>query len=442
MNARTPTPPLPPRFARPIVDHAGAAETAIEVDRREMLRVSFGSALALGMSAAAGDDTLPDRAVILLWMNGGPSHIDSFDPKPGVREGGPFGRIQTRLPGIAFTDKLPALAERADKLAIVRSVVGIEPEHQRAQYYASTGYRPLPSVDAPSIGSIVGFELGSRAAAAAGGSPLPAYLSIGQRAFGPGCLGRGHEGFVLWEPGQLPESADFPGEVGRRRFERRLRALEAFEKASAADRRRLAEDRAGARERAAALLRSEELRAFDLAREPARMREAYGDSKFGRGCLLARRLVEAGVRFVQVHLDGWDSHVDNFPTHERLLGEVDRSMSALLDDLSERGLYDRTLVVWMGEFGRTPRINGRGGRDHHIACWSVLLGGAGAGRGLVHGQTDAKGSAVTRDKVAAPDLLATILAAVGVRSDRELPTQGGRKLRYVDAGAPVRALLA
>jgi uncharacterized protein (DUF1501 family) len=273
-------------------------------------------------------------------------------------------------------------------------------------------------------------------------SGLPAFVSIGHVGWGPGHLGIEHTGFVVHDPERRPANVDPAGGGAYGRFDRRLQMLEQFE---AINRRTkdsaLARDRASARRQALALMRSSRLRAFDLSEEPAKTRDQYGRHKFGQGCLLARRLVDAGVRFVQVHFDGWDSHVDNFIVHDQRLATLDQALAALLDDLGERGLDEHTAVLCMGEFGRTPKINKNQGRDHHPSAYSVVLAGAGIRSGVVHGQTDKRGALVVQGKATVPDLLATVCRAVGVNPDKEFKTTKAKPVRLVDGGKPIAEVL-
>ncbi|MFO0948893.1 MAG: DUF1501 domain-containing protein [Planctomycetota bacterium] len=421
------------------------------LDRRGFLGMSFPSALAMTLASRWGsaNDGTPtpqrgdDHRLILLWLNGGPSHVDSFDPKTNCEEAGPYSRIQTRVPGLYFTDRLPKLADRANQLTVLRGLTGVEPEHNRARYYATTGSRPRASLDSPTLGAIVSHELGSVPMSNIDRHGLPAFVNIGYVGWnGPGFLGVEHSPFTVLDPEQRPINIDPPGGVDLRRFDHRLELLAKFEAGGenlAANTKR--NERAIARQNAVALMRSRQLAAFEIAREKADVRDRYGRSRFGQSCLLARRLVEAGVRFIQVQHEGWDSHVENFTTHDRLLGELDLGMSALLDDLAERGLLENTLVVAMGEFGRTPRINKNAGRDHHAIAFSAALAGGKLRPGVVHGQTDFKGNLVVKDRITIPDFLATVLGAVNIDAQKQITTPANKPVQLIDKGTPSRELL-
>ncbi len=385
---------------------------------------------------AAGPEAKRRPACILLWMNGGPSHLDTWDPKVGP-VAGPTRSIASRVPGVTLSEHLPRLAERADRLAIVRGMTSREGSHDRAQSLVHTGHVPNPSVDAPAFGAWVARERGRDEAS------LPPYVALGGPTVGAGFLGRSYDPLVVARPGAPPDHLTPNALVGPARFARRERLLGALETDLA---RRTGQASVPARtavhERAVRLATSADARLFDLSGEPASDKDRYGDSDFGRGCLVARRLVEAGVPFVEVVLDGWDTHKDNFARVASLCGALDPAMSALLDDLRARGLDRDVTVAWMGEFGRTPRISGDEGRDHHPAAWSAVLAGAGIRGGVVHGETDAEGARVVRDATSVADLHATIAAATGLDPALTRMTPEGRPFSITDGGRPIPALLA
>ena len=381
------------------------------LDRRTLLRAGASSAFAALVArylspASARADGAPSpraRACLLLWLNGGPSAVDTFDPKPGRPGAGPFKAIRTRAPGMLLCEHLPLLAERASDLAIIRSMSSKEGNHPRAQYYVHTGYAPNPTVGHPSLGGWASARLADATA------ELPAFVSIGGPSFGAGFLGVENGPFVLQKAGASPaDTTPAPGTAGAR-FDRRRAALDAME----GDFARATGDTkvAGRREvyaKALRLMESPGLEAFDLASETEAVRGACGATDFGRGCLAARRLVERGVKFVEVLLDGWDTHQDNFGRTRTLMGALDPAFSGLLGDLKARGLLGSTLVACMGEFGRTPAINAREGRDHWPQAWSAVLAGGGIRGGQVHGATDEDGARSRAPPTHVPDLLATI----------------------------------
>ncbi len=414
------------------------------IGRRSVLRLGasavFGALVARALSSrtALAADVPPAkaRACILLWLNGGPSHIDTFDPKPGRPTGGPFKAIRTRAPGLTLSEHLPRLAERADRIAVVRSMSSKEGNHVRAQYYVHTGYAPNPTVVHPSLGGWTCARVGDPAA------ELPAFVSIGGPSFGAGFLGVQNGPFVVQKAGAPPADVARPPGVDLARFERRRAALDAMEDRFArATGDAKVEGRRQVYAKAVRLMQAPKLDAFDLAGEPETTRKEYGDTDFGRGCLTARRLVERGVRFVEVVLDGWDTHQNDFERTKTLMATLDPALSALLDDLRARGMLGSTLVACMGEFGRTPRINANEGRDHWPQAWSAVLAGGGVRGGVVHGATDEDGAKVAGPPTGVPDLLATMATQLGLDPAHTEVTPAGRPISVTDGGSPIRALL-
>ena len=406
------------------------------ITRRQILRAGlmggFGLVASRWLTAEAAENAKAKR-VILLWMNGGPSHIDTWDPKAGKT--GPHKQIKTSVPGLSISEHLPLLAAAANKLAVVRSMTSKEGNHQRAQYLLRTGYAPNPTVQHPSFGAWMSKRFGEPA------TGLPAFVSIGgPSSAGGGFFGVQHAPFVVMPPGQMPANVTTPDEA---RFAARAKLLDEMER-DFADRTGdpKVDGRRAVYEKAKSLMHASALDAFDVTKEPAAVRAKFGDTPFGKGCLTAARLVSSGVRLVEVTLDGWDTHQNNFDRTKRLMGMLDPAMSSLLEDLDRRALLDETLVVWMGDFGRSPRINANDGRDHHPAAWSAVLAGAGVRRGVVHGETDADGAKVVKDAVSVPDLLATIATIVGLDPADTVLSPAGRPIALTDHGTPVKALLA
>jgi hypothetical protein len=376
------------------------------------------------------------KSVILLWMNGGPSHLDTWDPKLG-KVAGPTKAIKTSAPGLMISEHLPLVARHATKLAVVRGMTSKEGNHQRAQYLLRTGYAPNPTVVHPTLAAWVGKRLGEPA------SGLPASVSLGGPSLGAGFFGVEYGPFVVQAPGQMPLNVGYGPGVDDARFEARRRLLDGVEAGFAAktgDPK--VEGRRALYAKADRLMHAATLKAFDASEESESVRAPFGDTPFGKGCLTAARLVASGVRFVEVTLDGWDTHQDNFGRTRRLMGILDPAMSALFDDLQRRGLADSTLVVWMGDFGRTPAINGNDGRDHHPGAWSAVLAGAGIRGGVVHGETDATGDKVVKDAETVPSLLATIATTLGLDPADTVLSPVGRPISLTDGGAPIRAILA
>jgi uncharacterized protein (DUF1501 family) len=416
------------------------------LDRRHFLTSFGGGAVAAACAArwGLGGEALAQpapagasaKACILLWMNGGPSHIDTWDPKPGKANGGRHKAIETSARGVRISEHLPQLAAQAHRLALLRGVSTKEGNHQRAQHLVHTGYAPSPTVEHPSFGAWVSASLG-------GARDLPSFVSLGGPSVGGGLLGLAHGPFVVADPGSLPRNVSAPGNVDDARLALRREALAMLEDDFA---RRTADPKVAARrelyDRARRMMGSADLAAFDTSTEPESVRAAYGDSAFGRGCLTARRLVEAGVRFVEVVLDGWDTHKDGFTRTARLMGTLDPAMASLLRELAERQLLDSTLVAWMGEFGRTPRINADEGRDHYPQAWSAVLAGGGVRGGVVHGATDDEGARVVSGQVGVADIHATMAHALGIDPARSASSPGGRPIAVTDNGSVIRAVLS
>ena len=288
----------------------------------------------------------------------------------------------------------------------------------------------------PSLGAWLSNERGDKGA-------LPSFISVGGPSVGGGFLGAAHAPFVMRRAGGLPDNVAHGFGVDDARFKARADALSFVEKRFS---QRVKSSSLSARHtvyaRAQKMMRSKDIAAFDLDAEPAVVRQAYGDSNFGNGCLLARRLVESGVPVVEVTLGGWDTHQDNFTRSQNLMADLDPAMASLIRELDERGKLDETLVVWMGDFGRTPRINGRDGRDHHPRAWSTVLAGGGVRGGIVHGSTDDRGDRVTQDPTRVPDLFATIAWQLGLDPSKTAYSNGGRPIAVTDGGSAIRALLA
>lgn len=388
---------------------------------------------ASALAAPAAAKTAPKNCIV-LWLNGGPSHIDTFDPKPGQPTGGTFKAIKTRAKGVELSEHLPGIADVADKLAFVR-MTSKEGNHQRARYLVHTGYAPNPTVVHPSIGGWASHETGDKS------SEIPQFISINGPAPGAGFLGVQHGPFTIQKAGTPPANLALARNVDDKRFDARLSALAAME----ADFEKRTGDaqvsgRKSVYDQSVRLMRSSKTRVFDLADEPEKIVKMYGDSDFGRGCLLARRLVESGARVAEVVLDGWDTHKDGFERIKKLSAALDGGFSGLVRDLADRKLLDSTLIVCMGEFGRTPKINDDEGRDHYPQAWTAVLAGGGIKGGVAHGKTDAAG-AKTDAPTTVPDLSATIFSALGVTHDKSFSTPSGRPISITDGGTPVKELL-
>jgi hypothetical protein len=438
--------------------------------RRELLKL-----LAAGFSTTSLSGWFPvlaresvnrlerPRACILLWMPGGPSQLDTFDPKPEHENGGEFEAIETSVPGIRICEHLPQLARRMEHLAVIRSMRTKEGDHGRATYHLRTGYLPEGTLHHPTLGAFVGNEHPENVA------DLPNYVSIlsnpfiNPAAFGPGFLGPRHAPLLVGSDGQPNRSEELeygaplevrniqrPEGVGLTRAQAREELLEFVESRFSRERPGLpTESHQSAYEQALRMMQSPAMKAFRLEEEPEEIRAAYGKNRFGQGCLLARRLIEQGVPFVEVALGGadgndliaWDTHADNFTTVRSLCEVLDPAWSMLLSDLEERGLLETTTIVWMGEFGRTPRINGNTGRDHYPNAWSTVLAGGGVKGGQVYGATDGAGMDITEHPVVVNEFLATLLAALGIDHTNQNMSDIGRPIRLVEPEAePIDAL--
>ena len=395
----------------------------------------------------AGSHPQRKRSCILLWMTGGPSTIDLWDLKPGHANGGPFREIATRAPGLKIGEHLPKIAGHMDRIAVVRSMSTKQGDHGIAAYQMRTGYLPRGAVTYPTLGALAAKENGDPTA------DLPANVRIAPPnrndaiglGDGAGYLGPRYAPLMIGENETLAPSSDDalrvpnlerPGDVTADEMHTRLSLLETMDHEFAAARPNAATDAQRASyEHAVRLMRPEAARVFDLGGEPAKLRDAYGRTPFGQGCLLARRLIEAGAAFVEVGLEGWDTHNQNFERVPRLARVLDAGWSALMQDLKDRGLLDSTLIVWMGEFGRTPRVNAGAGRDHYPQAWSAVLAGGGVRGGQAVGRTSADGTRVEDRPTSAPDLLATVCKVLGIDPLKSNPSNVGRPIRIVDKDA-------
>jgi hypothetical protein len=404
--------------------------------------LGVGGAATLGWSdgAALRADELRQRgmACIVLYMRGAPSQFETFDPKPGMESGGPTMAIETAVSGIHIAEGWEKVAAQMNDISIIRSMTnGKEGAHDRAVYQLHTGYLQSATVRHPSLGAIAAAELGAES------FDLPHFVNIGHRAgvIGAGYLGMSFEPFSLVDPNNLPNNIQLPGGVDADRFNRRNELLVDLETDfDAAGGRERVRDHQALYGKAKRMVLSPRLKAFDLSEEKEAVRDRYGRNEFGQGCLLARRLVEQGVTFVEVESPGWDTHDDNFNRVSKLAGSVDPAFAALVADLKERGLLETTLVVWMGEFGRTPRINAKSGRDHHPLSFSAALAGGGVQGGRVIGATNRDGSLVDSRPVTVPDLFCTFCQALHIDPRKERISPLGRPLEVVEGGAPVAEL--
>jgi hypothetical protein len=374
-------------------------------------------------------------------MSGGPSHLDIWDLKPdSEKNGGPFRPIATSAEGVSITEHLPKTAKQMHHLNIVRSLDSKEGNHDRGRYLMHTGYAPNPTVVHPGWGSVCAYELGERLE----NFDLPHCISINAPGQGAGFLGMSYAPFVVQNPNAPIANLQPPKTVDAYRQDRRIQMLGLVENQFISQRRGdAAADHKAVYAKTLKMMNSRYRAAFELGGEPAAIRDRYGRGSFGSGCLMARRLVEQGVTYVEVALDGWDTHANNFDAlSQRLLPQLDQGMAALVEDLATRGLLETTQIVWMGEFGRTPRINQNAGRDHWPRSWSVVVGGGGLKGGQVVGATDKDGIEVVDRPVGVMDLIATMTRSMGISLDTEYTTPRGRPMKVVDNGRPISELLA
>jgi uncharacterized protein (DUF1501 family) len=406
--------------SRPLVARRGFLQGALAGSA-----ASFGFACpgVAAESNSAQSTTKPQRQVLFIWLAGGASQFETWDPKPGRATGGPFRAIDTNLSGIRVCELMPRLATRMEKLTVVRSLSTGITEHFIAADLISTGRPKEPTLVYPEIGVVLAKELST------GRSSLPDYVSIfrtteGRRRADPGFLGAAHLPVHL-EQASRPEDIDRPAGLDAAEFAARNALRSRLGASFLAGRagRESADVYEAAQARTQGLMDAAGL--FDLEQEPARERERYGGTPFGRHCLLARRLLEAGVTVVKVARGFWDSHHDNFESHRELVTDFDRVFSVLVDDLSQRGLLEHTTVMVLSEFGRTPKINRDVGRDHYAAAWSCVFAGAGLRPGTVYGRTDDDGVEVKDGAVSAGSLAATIYRAAGL--DPEFHYQVGQR---------------
>lgn len=426
----------------------GSCGTADHFTRRTLLK-RLGAA---GVSAwltplatllARADEKAPNgkpaRSVIILWMAGAPSQLETFDPHPGSKISYGTKAINTALPGVQLAEGLGHVAELMGDLSLVRSVVSKEADHERAVYNMKTGYRPNPTVVHPAIGAVICHELNDT------GLDIPRHISIlpDQWPARGGYLGAQFDAFQVYDP-QGPIQ-DVTPLVEKDRLDQRMKDLSVVEQAFGRGRPANLDTSTTLHQlsmaRALKIMSSDQLAAFDVKQATVAQRAAYGDTPFGRGCLAALRLIETGVRCVEVTLDGWDTHVNNHELQGKKVKALDPAFAALIRDLKARGLFDSTIVLCGGEFGRTPKLNPVGGRDHWPYGFSVALAGGGMRAGHVIGSTDPEGESKEPEKpVTVQDIHATIQHALGIDPEKELITPVGRPLALSD-GKVIHELL-
>jgi hypothetical protein len=389
--------------------------------------------------AASGRFVAPARAkrLVLLWLEGGPSQMDTFDPKPGVKQVSPLRTLPTELPGVEFSEYLPNLARAAPKLSVIRTLTSREGTHSRARELLHNGFIPNPSVRYPSIGSITAHELADPEGA------LPAFIQIGGVAPSSNELGAASEAFWIETAGAKVENLPPGGAPRGPRAARRESLRQAIDAAfAAAGGGEVVARNDAQRQRALRLMDSRLLEVLRSDQESEALRDRYGRNPFGEGVLLARRLIEAGVTAIEVQLPGWDTHSDNFNRTGQLCQQLDPAFATLVDDLEKRGLLAETLVVCMGEFGRTPKLVGGDGRHHWATNFCAVMAGGGTRPATVIGTTDPRGESIVDRPVKVADLFATFATLLGIDGKREYTTTTERTIPLIDPdGKPVRELL-
>ncbi len=415
------------------------------MSRRHFMRHLAGASAFLGSSFALTQTlrahakalSKDHKSAILLWLGGGPPSIDMWDMKPGAPTAGDYKPIST-TGDFQICELMPNLAKQGKHLSIVRSMSTREADHQRGRYYMHTGYVPSASVQHPSYGAVVAHEMD--AAKKLTQLEIPPFVSIGGPSEGPGFLGMTYAPFQVDANGKVK---DVEMTVPGGRMADRMKLLGLLERRFIEERRgSAAEEHAKVLQKTQDLLTSEQMKAFQVRSEPKDMLDQYGDNNFGRGCLMARRLVEVGVPFVEVNSGGWDLHKGCFTSLKTKLPELDKAFAALIEDLKQRGLLESTVVLCMGEFGRTPRVNGDAGRDHFARAWSVVLGGAGLQGGRAIGKTSADGTGVKTDPYSSEDLMASVCQALGISLKTVFTAKNGRPMKIAGGGHVIQDLFA
>ncbi|MEK6238258.1 MAG: DUF1501 domain-containing protein [Planctomycetales bacterium] len=414
--------------------------TDYRLTRRSL--IAAGGASILGLSvrdllALEGADHAPKaKHVILFWNGGGMSHLDTWDPKPGRPTQGEFEPITTSASGIQISEIFPKLAKQMHHCALVRSIAGTQGAHGRATYNMQTSYLPSGNLQHPGVGSVVVHELPKM-------GDLPSYVSISGQAPQASYLGQKCEAYYVARPGEKDPYLAFPQGIANVRGNKRLEILARYNKqfAGASTDPRLDASETSINE-AVKLMRSPALEAFDLTKVPQATIDRYGDTPFGRGALLSKRLIEKGVRFVQVNRGGFDTHSNNFPAMTNHGEVMDPALASLIEDLAENGMLKSTMIVMMSEFGRTPRINDNAGRDHWPSVFSCFMAGGGIRGGTVIGSSDEDGGEPKDRPVKVPELHASLCHALGIDPNKEVMTPLRRPMKLVDNGEPVKELFA
>ena len=404
--------------------------TSQNMTRRDVLQLSAGLGLsflmpALDLKAAQQRGEERQKSVIVVWLAGGPSQLETWDPHPGTKIGGPTQSLKTSIPNIEIASLFPQTAEQIHHLNIIRSLTSKEGDHERGTYMLKTGYRPDPTTIHPSLGAIITHQSPVK------NLEIPQHISMGDGAWPArgGYLGAEYDAFRIYDPGMGLHNMQMP--VGDDRQKRRLANLEVISRAFEPRRGPAARQSLHRKtlDDALTMMSSEQLNAFKIEDEPQSLKDAYGDTKLGRGCLVARRLVESGVRAIEVSMTGFDTHANNYEGMQTQAEILDPGLSTLIRDLKERDLLDSTVVMCLGEFGRTPNINPLDGRDHWPSGFSCLIGGGGLKSGIVIGETDPSGEKKDpSDPIPVENLFSTVLHQLGIDYQKELITPIGRPM--------------
>lgn len=438
-----------------ISEHCGSGDhkDEVEISRRKFLSLSM--ALSTGLifskfgfakSVAAKNPGLsfmnPLNAqadsVIVLWLAGAPSQFETFSPKTKSKNGGTTKAIQTNVAGIELAENLPLLSQQMDKLTLIRTLTSKEGNHNRASYLMHTSYPPTGVVKHPSFGAITAKELGG-----AKEFDLPYFVSLTGPSYSAEFLGKEFSPYVIKDVTKpLQNIAKFK-DVDDTRFSERMKLLNQMEDSFYKEKGlEDIKEHQLIYEKSVKMMNSPLIKAFDISEEPDVLKKAYGENDFGKGCLMARRLVETGVKFVEVTLDGWDTHQDNFTRVSNLCKKLDPAFSTLVQDLSQRGLLDKTLVLCMGEFGRTPNINGNEGRDHYPDAFACAIAGGGIRGGRVYGETNDDGNQIVSNPVTPGNLFATLSHRLGIDYNKVIHSPQGRPLKYVNEGSVIEELVS
>jgi hypothetical protein len=415
-----------------------------QVTRRQLLQLASGGFAALSgagilrsLGINAAELKRSGRSCIMAFLSGAPSQLETWDPKPGTTNGGPTKTIATAIPGVQFAEYWPKMASLMNDVSVIRTLEGKEAAHERGRYHLHTGHRLIGATKFPHIGALTAYKLGDP------DSDIPNFVSIGN-TISSGFLGVKVAPFVVNRAGELPDNV--ANGISAERSRRRMELLKTQDTEFAGlGAKSIANEHQELYRKASELMVSSRLKAFSFDGESEQSRMAYGKNPFGQSCLVARRLVEVGVPFVEIQRGGWDLHENMWQNMPKICPEVDQGLSALISDLKERGMLERTLVVCLGEFGRTPQINQRGpnvGRDHWARNFNLLIGGAGVRGGVCVGTTSADGMEIAERPVSVDDLFQTICNRLTIDPNEEVYTPEGRPVKVVDSGSPISELVS